>query len=263
MNLDGDTALALSEDAATLALLNDREATPDMLAELKAVGFPDNLGMLPGDEKGRVIYELMHDAVSLLPEAPDAAFMDNLAADYAAIYLTGALDISPFESFWVSDDHLLCQEAMFELRSLYAAEGLTVPNWRQRPDDHLVYELQFLSRRLQWLADRTINSDIVATRNLDTRKEWRSLAKLLDQHLLRWLPDFAIRVTQRCDTAFYGALALTTDAWCQQLREVIALHLGEPRPSKEEIDAMLRPNASGEPRPEPVQFMPGSGGPSW
>jgi len=258
MRLDGDTALALSEDAATLALLNDREATPDMLAELKAIGFPNNLGMLPRNEKGRTVFEVMKDTVSLLPDVPDVAFMDNLAADYAAIYLTGALDVSPFESFWLSDEHLLCQEPMFEMRNLYTAEGLTVPDWRQRPDDHLVYELQFLSRRLKWLADGMANNNVVATRN-----EWRSLAMLLDQHLLRWLPDFAIRVTQRCDTAFYGALALITDAWCQQLRDVIALHLGEPRPSKEEVEAMLRPQLTGEARPEPLQFMPGSGGPSW
>jgi putative dimethyl sulfoxide reductase chaperone len=258
MKLTHENAQAWSEDAATLALLHDHEPTAEVLAELKAIGFPDNLGMLPRDDKGRAVFEVMRDAVSLLPDAPDATFMDNLAADYAAIYLTGALDVSPYESFWVSDEHLLCQEPMFDLRTLYASAGLTVPDWRQRPDDHLVYELQFLSRRLQGFAENMINSDPVTVRT-----EWRSLAMLLDHHLLRWLPDFAIRVTQRCDTAFFGALALLTDTWCQQLREAIALHLGEPRPSREAIEAMLRPLPSAAPRPTPVQFMPGSGRPSW
>lgn len=253
-----DTVLAWSDDAATLALLHARELTPTVLAGLKAIGFPGNLGMLPGGEKQQTVFEVMQDAVSILPEMPDATFTDNLAADYAAIYLTGSLDVSPFESFWVSDEHLLCQEAMFDMRKLYAAEGLTVPDWRQRPDDHLVYQLEFLSRRLAMLADGMANHNVVATRN-----EWRSLAMLLDHHLLRWLPDFSSRVAQRCNTAFYGALALLTDVWCEQLRDLIAQHLGELRPSEDEVNAILRPQASGEVQPTPIHFMPGIGGPSW
>lgn len=256
--INRDTVLAWSDDAATLALLHARELTPTVLAGLKAIGFPGNLGMLPGGEKQQTVFEVMQDAVSILPEMPDAAFMDNLAADYASIYLTGSLDVSPFESFWVSDEHLLCQEAMFDMRKLYAAKGLTVPDWRHRPDDHLVYELQFLSKHLEWLADGMGNNNVVATRN-----EWRSLAMLLDHHLLRWLPDFSSRVAQRCDTAFYGALALLTAVWCEQLRELVELHLGEPRPSRDELEACLRPHPPSELRPEPIQFMPGIGGPSW
>lgn len=258
MKLRRETALALSEDAATLALLHDQELPAKVLADLKAIGFPGNLGMLPRGENEQAVFEVMQDAVSILPDEPDPAFMDHLAADYASIYLTGALDLSPFESFWVSDEHLLCQEAMFDMRSLYAAEGLAVPDWRQRPDDHLVYQLEFLSRRLAMLADGIAAHDIVTAYS-----QWRSLAMLLDHHLLRWLPDFSSRVAQRCDTAFYGALALLTDAWCEQLRDMIALHLGEPRPSKDEVEAILHPRASGKVQPAPLHFMPGIGGPSW
>jgi TorA maturation chaperone TorD len=250
-----DAALAWAEDVATLALLQDRELTPALLAGLKAIGFPDNLGMVPCDEKGRQVFDAMREAVAALPDAPDAACMDNLAADYAAIYLTGALDASPFESFWVSDEHLVCQEAMFDMRELYAADGLAVPDWRMRPDDHLVFQLQFLGRRLERLAART-TADTASS-------EWRSLAVLLDHHLLRWLPDLASRVSMRCDTEFYAALLLLTYTWCEQLRDFIALHLGEPRPSQEEIEATLRPRHIDEVKPEPIRFMPGIGGPSW
>jgi TorA maturation chaperone TorD len=258
MILDSEMAWGLSDDCVTLALLHDKELTPEVLAGLKEINFPSNLGMVPNGEKSEQIFAVMKEVIENLPDAPDTALMDNLAAEYAAIYLTGALEVSPFESFWVSDEHLLCQDAMFEMRTLYAASNLKAPDWRLRPDDHLVFELQFIAKRLEWIARESAISESTAIRD-----EWQSLAELLDHHLLRWLPDFAIRVTQRCDTAFYGALALITDAWCQQLRDVIALYLGEARPSKEVIEAMLRPNASGEPMPEPLQFMPGSGGPSW
>jgi TorA maturation chaperone TorD len=258
MKLHRATAQAMSEDAATLALLHDRELTPKVLADLKAIGFPGNFGMLPRGEKEQAVFEMMRDTVAVLPDEPDVVYMDNLAADYASIYLTGALDLSPFESFWISDEHLLCQEAMFDMRSLYAADGLAVPDWRQRPDDHLVYQLEFLSKRLAMLADGIAAHDIV-----NAYSRWRGVAVLLDYHLLRWLPDFSIRVTQRCDTEFYGALALLTDAWCEQLRDMIAVHLGEPRPSKDEVEAILRPRAPREVPPTPIHFMPGIGGPSW
>jgi putative dimethyl sulfoxide reductase chaperone len=258
MTIDSDTALAWSEDAATLALLHARELPPELLSALKALDFPANFGMVPYGEKCEQVFGVMREVVAILPETPDTTFMDALAADYASIYLTGALEASPFESFWLSDEHLLCQEAMFELRALYAADGMRVPDWRMRPDDHLVFQLQFIAKRLM-----RISFQCADEAETTTRDQWRSLAEFLDYHLLRWLPDFTCRVAQRCDTSFYAALALLSDAWCQQLRDAIALHLGDPRPSKEEIEAALRPNSCAEVKAEPLRFMPGIGGPSW
>lgn len=248
MTLNAEAAAALAEDAATLAVLQDRELTPAALAELKDLGFPDNLGLSPHDEAGRTAFAMMRDAIKTLPTAPDTAFCDSLAADFAAIYLTGALGASPYESFWLSDDHLLCQDAMWEVRAAYTAAGLAVPNWRLRPDDHLVYQLQFLSRVLARIGED---------------QDWRSLASFLDDHLLRWLPAFASRVAVHCDTAFYATLVLLTDAWCQQLRGIIARHLGEPRPTREQIEDRLRQQRNPEVPEFPLTFIPGAGGVSW
>ena len=248
MTLNAEAAAALAEDAATLALLHDTELTPSVLAGLKEAGFPANLGLLPAGPASEGSFEMMRTALASLPDSPDAAQLDELAADFAAIYLTSAYGASPNESFWLSDDHLVCQDAMFDLRELYAENGLAVPDWRKRPDDHLVFQLQFFARRL----DAAATSD-----------DWRALGRFLDFHLLRWLPDFARRVADRCDTMFYAALALLTDAWLQQVRDLIAEHLAEPRPSREEIAASLGSQREAEPVAVPVAFMPGAAGPSW
>lgn len=244
--LNAEIAAVLAEDAATLALLQDRELSAPVLAELKSIGFPDNLGLLPASGASQATFGMMRLAVSSLPAAADARFLDNLAADFAAIYLTGAFGASPCESFWLSDEHLLCQEAMFDMRALYAAAGFAVPDWRSRPDDHLVFQLQFLSRRLV---------------SAESDDDWRSLAGFLDRHLLRWLPDFADRVAFHCDTPFYAALAILTDVWCQQLRGLIEQHLGEARPSPEESEDILRTRRNAE--ETPMHFVPGAAGPSW
>jgi TorA maturation chaperone TorD len=248
MMLNSDIGAVLAEDASTLAVLQDRELSPMVLAELKALGFPRNLTLLPTDEAGWMAYRMMQEVVALLPTQADAALLDDLAADFAAIYLTGAFGASPYESYWLSDDHLICQDAMFEMRTLYSKAGLKVPDWRMRPDDHLVFQLQFLAH-------------LLAKAGRDD--DWRSLANFLDYHLLRWLPDFAGRVVNRCDTPFYAALALLTDVWCQQLRSLIEQHLGEARPSPAEIEERLHSQRRVEIHEAPIHFMPGGAGPSW
>jgi TorA maturation chaperone TorD len=248
MTLNDEVGAALAEDAATLALLHDAELTPSVLGELSQVGFPANLGLTPVGEMSLGSFQMMRVAVSSLPAAADATLLDELAADFAGIYLTGAYGASPSESYWLSDDHLVCQDAMFDLRTLYAEHGLAVPDWRKRPDDHLVFQLQFLARRL----DAAAGGD-----------DWRALARFLDYHLLRWLPDFAGRVAERCDTMFYAGLAMLTNAWLQQLRDLIAEGLGEPRPSREQIEASLGSQREPEVAAVPMAFMPGAAGPSW
>lgn len=240
--LPQELAFALAEDAETLAFVQDREVNAEILLGLRQIGFPANLALLPEGDSIPA-HALMVAALVTLPAELDAALMDELAADFAAIYLNGSLGASPSESVWVSDDHLICQEAMFALRDLYAAQGLAAPDWRSRPDDHLVFQLQFLAHRLRR------GGDMAAL---------EQLARFLDEHLLRWLPDFAQRVASCCDTAFYAALTLLTAAWVDQLRDLLARVLDEPRPSREQIEARLHRQP---PSAEAVSlsFVPGIG----
>lgn len=248
MMLNANIASALAEDAATLAILQDRELSPAVLAELRVLDFPSNFGLLPGDDESRLLFWAMRETIAMLPTRFDDRLMNELAADFAAIYLTGAFGASPYESYWLSDDHLLCQDAMFDIRELYAKKGLAVSNWRMRPDDHLVLQLQFIAH----LLNKVGNDD-----------DWRWLAEFLDFHLLRWLPSFAGRVAERCDTPIYATLALLTDAWCQQLRHLIAQHLGEARPTSKDIEDRLKAQRMAETPELPIRFVPGAAGPSW
>lgn len=245
-----ELADAVADDLETFALLHDRELTAAVIVELRQIGFPENLGFRPPGEHARRAFELMERAVRSLPVEGGGALpdglLDELAADYAAIYLNGSLGASPYESVWVSDDHLACQDAMFQMRDLYAAHGLQSADWRRRFDDHLVLQLQFLAR---------------AVRPARSRDEWRHLARVLDDHLLRWLDDFAQRVAARCDTPFYAGLVLLTAAHIDGLREILVARLDEARSSKEQVDERCR--AKRQPEAVPVAFVPEATGPSW
>jgi TorA maturation chaperone TorD len=233
-------AAALADDAESLAALHDRELDAATIAALKAVNFPANLGLLPDSAAAQDAWRLMAAAVAELPAAPDAAAIDELAADYAAIYLTGAHGAAPCESVWLDDDRLVCQAPMFALREIYAAAGLSTVDWRRRPDDHLVLQLLYAAHALRQAAN-----DV----------DWRTLASMLDLHLLCWLPRFAARVASRAAQPFYAGLGSLSAAWCDGLRELIAARLGEPRPSADEVSAK-------RPQQEPLKYMPGTG-PGW
>jgi TorA maturation chaperone TorD len=203
--LSGDIWGELADDAETLARLHDRELDAATLAALREVGFPDNLALLPHTPDDRQAWQSMAAALThYIADPPAAADIDALAVEYAAIYLTGAYNASPCESFWLDDDHLHCQQPMFALREVYQAAGLAAPDWRKRPDDHLVLQLQYVAYML-----RQPRVDAVA------------LAHMMEAHLLRWLPDFAGRLAQRAELPFYAALAHLTLAWCNALHRLL------------------------------------------
>lgn len=239
--MNREMATALAEDAEALAALHDRELTAETIAALREVGFPHNFGLLPAGEHSIEAWRLMAAAL----EETDPGALDQLAVDYAAIYLTGAYGASPCESVWTDDDHLACQDAMFALRQIYAAAGLAAEDWRRRPDDHLVLQLLYIAHAL---------------RRSDGPEELRRLAAMLDEHLLRWLPDFAARVAARAETPFFAVLGRLTFAWCEQLRDLLAEGLGEPRPTREDIEVRLKPQRRAE--AAPLAYMPGAA-PSW
>ena len=243
--LPPELAAVIAEDAEALAALHDRELTPGLLVALRETGFPGSLGLLPASAPAVDAWRAMAQSLADLPATPDTATMDELASEYAAIYLTGAYGASPYESVWTDDDHLTCQTAMFQLRDIYAAAGLVATDWRHRADDHLVLQLLYIGH---------------AARTATTIEHWRTLARTLDEHLLRWLAEFAARVALRATSSFYVGLAVLTVGWLETLRDALAGLLREPRPSRDAIEARLHPSV--ESPAEPIAFLPGSG-PSW
>jgi len=232
---------ALVEDLDQLIRLHDRELDAEILAALTVAAFPNGLALSAADEAGRTAHSNMAAALHDMPT------LDELAADYAAIYLNNRFGASPYESVWLSDEHLACDRSMFELREIYAAAGLQASDWRSRFDDHLVLQLQYLRRVL---ASAAIEPD--------------KLAGFIDQHLGYWLPDWAQRVSAHCNTAFYAALAELTYVWLLNFRELLGEIHDLPLPSREEMAALInRKLALDKAEIAPIRFVPGIQGASW
>lgn len=186
-----------AEDLLALAWLHEEERTPEQLTELRECGFPDELSLLSPTHAAQVQMGEALDALLNVPPAALLACKDDLAADFAAIYLTHSYRAAPYESVWHDEENLMMQAATFEVRAFYERHGFQVSNWRHMPDDHLAHQLRFTALLLQ-------------------RGEAREAARFLKTHLMTWLPQFAAKVAQRAQTRFYAALAEMTLACVEQ-----------------------------------------------
>lgn len=234
---------ALTDDLDALIRLYDREVDAATLSVFQTLDFPLNLALLPEPGESRTLFTTLHQVVQGLDSR--ASTLDALAADYAGLWLNGG--VSPYESVWLDEDHLTCQQPMFELRTLYAQSGLQVADWRQRYDDHLVLQLQFVRH-------------LLAQPALDAA----ALATLIDEHLGYWLPDFVAQVCQRADTDFYAGLSRITQVWLEMLRLWLAEEQGQPLADRAVLAQRIQQKLAKPVAPAmPLKYMPGAGGPSW
>lgn len=245
VELDGwlrDLCHAMADDLNMLASLHNVEPDSELLETLRSQKFPSGLGLKLESDQGGQACKIMAAALEALPGPVGEEAINELAADYASIYLNHGIQASPEESVWIDEENLTYQDTMFQVRDWYARYGLSAPNWRTRPDDHLVLELQFIAH--------LISSAV-------TQEGLGKAARFMDEHLLRWLMPFAGRVVARCETPYFAAAAMLTSVYCEELRDLLAEILDEPRPSQEEIDQRMKPKH--KPEPVPVRFMPGMG----
>ena len=235
-----ELCLAVSHDLTLLASLHDKELSPNKAAEIKAVHFPRSLGINLDDAKADSVITMLAEEIQNWPSDFPRSVEQDLAADYASIYLNNYCNASPQESVWIDEDHLAWQEPMFQVRRVYEKFGLGVDNWRVRADDHLVTELQFIA----WLLSQE-----------NPVQHFELIEKFMDEHLLRWVTPFGERVAQRCGTPFYAGLGLLTGLYCNAFRDLLAEITNRPRPSEEEILERTTPEKI---EAVPVKFVPGA-----
>lgn len=236
---------AISQDLTLLSALHATELKAQTLLELKTLGFPEGLGLQLHSDQSAPILKHLKEVVQKWPDQADDALLDNLAADYAAIYLNSQIGSSPHESFWLDEEHLVMQKPMFEVRDKYREYGLKVDNWRSRADDNIVNELSFLAYVIQ---------------SEQPLKGFSVVAQFLDEHLLRWVGSFSERVAGFSQSDFYSGLGLLTAVYCDELRDLLASLLNEPRPSAEEIaKRMSEKEKKGPIKVAPPQFAAGPG----
>jgi TorA maturation chaperone TorD len=126
--------------------------------------------------------------------------MEGLLWDFTRLFIGPyKLPCPPWESVYTSPKRLMMQDAADQVRKIYGEAGLTINSADVMPD-HIGAELNFLALLLQ----RTYSGT-------DKKDEYRRMTEeFLDEHLLKWAPDFTRDMEDAAETPFYKALAKET-----------------------------------------------------
>lgn len=128
--------------------------------------------------------------------------MEDLLWDYTRLFIGPyKLPCPPWESVYTSPKKLMMQEAADQALRLYEEAGLAI-NTADIMPDHIGAELNFLAVLLQKMQSG----------NDGNGRYMRIMEKFLNDHLVKWMPEFTRDMEDAAESSFYKALAGTTRA---------------------------------------------------
>lgn len=147
-------------------------------------------------EDSSIFLDGLKSAVSEIDLGSDEE-LDNLLWEYTRLFVGPyKLPCPPWESVYTSPKRLLQQDAAAQVERIYKEAGLTVNTPDVLPD-HIGTELNFLAVLLQ-------EAHFGQTDCIDMT------GRFLNEHLLRWVPEFTRDMENAADSLFYKSLARAT-----------------------------------------------------
>ncbi len=180
-------AFYLPPSAPFLATLDDGE----LLAEWPLA--PDS----PLTEQGLA---LLRAGVA---SAPAAELLPHLRSDYTGLFVgLEQVGAPPWESVYLSREHLLFDVQTLAVREFYARFDLQIPKLEREPDDHIGFELLFLAHLLEGAGGLLADGQIQPA-----QARLQAAQAFLAAHPQQWAEQFAARVRERAQTDYYRGWA--------------------------------------------------------
>ena len=180
-----------------LAAVYRQELTSELLQQMKDHQFQEILSTL-GIELSNGFFK-----------KPEKELLENLAVEYAYLFLGPGKHISPHESVHHkkegSQSGQLWGELTAEVKRIIESSGLEYKSEFTGMPDHISVELEFMQHVVQretqaWEAD----DDKTALLCLKNEKNF------VDEHLFRWIPEFCEKVIKTAESPFYREMARLT-----------------------------------------------------
>lgn len=162
----------------------------------------------------------------------------QLACEYARIFLATSVFgknnkvAVPYESVFTSEEGLVMQESRDEVVRIFAEDGFKIDPDLHEPDDHLAFELEYLSvmnaRASQLLVGENWEELI---RNIERQQSF------VEAHLLNWLGDLTEIAQEYAQLTFYIGMLLITQGYLQESRTYLAQALATMDETKNDTAA--------------------------
>ena len=146
---------------------------------------------------------------------------ENGELDYESILddhlkLFGGMGVAkapPYESVYLSHDHLMNQEQTLQVKRIYQTYAWNPSLNGKIPEDHLGIELQFLNMLLEKFIEI---DDGVCKREVHT-----DMIKFIDNHIIKWLPEWNTNLQQNAVSPFYKGIGYLILASIQDVRSLL------------------------------------------
>jgi TorA maturation chaperone TorD len=190
------TAMEVSHLHGFLAAVFRAEVTPELLREIRKPEFASALA-----EAGVALGEHVLSA-------PEADVLEELAVEYAALFLGPGEHVSPHESVYAEHGtgSLWGEKTAEVLRYIKAAGFEYDESYRGIPD-HISVELEFMAELARREAEAWARGDLAAAANcLEYEQDF------IGEHLASWVPRFCDKAADLTESEFYRAIVrLTAD----------------------------------------------------
>lgn len=135
---------------------------------------------------------------------------DKLTDEYTRLFLgPGTPSVPPYESMYVDGE--MMGASLLSLKKDYRKAGIARSSSYKEPEDHIAFELKFMHHLCE-----------EALENEERMKECLSLQrKFMDEHLMKWVPDFCDDLYKSKRSDFYKGIAKITKGFIFLEKDVI------------------------------------------
>ncbi len=129
------------------------------------------------------------------------SMLPDLESDFNRLFVGPGQPLAPpWESYYLSRDHLLFQEQTLAVRQAYRTFGLEAPHLHSEPDDSLSLELSFMAELCaRHVAALDAGQGGGQVKILDAQRQF------LASHLLPWAPPCLRQIIESARLDFYRA----------------------------------------------------------
>jgi TorA maturation chaperone TorD len=185
-----------------LAAVYRQELTSELLQQMQDHRFQEILSTL-GMELSNGFFK-----------KPEKELLENLAVEYAYLFLGPGKHISPHESVHHKRDDgqwgQLWGATTAEVKKIIESSGLEYKSEYTGMPDHISVELEFMQHVVQREAQAWEAKDN-ETALLCLKNE----KKFVDEHLFSWIPDFCEKVIKTAESPFYREMARLTRSFIE------------------------------------------------
>lgn len=195
--------------AALLAAMLRDEPNGEWLEELAADKVFSELPYANGNEDAEVGRMLVANWL----ENMDEASFEASRSDYMLLFVGPATPLAPpWESVCLhADEPLVFQKETLEVRDIYRKRGFQVARLHHEPDDHIAYELEFVSAVAGQAAAALRDGD----GDLAAQAE-KELHDFIVQHLSCWGFRWTDLVLEHAITDYYRGIGLLVRGWLEE-----------------------------------------------